>query len=235
MANGRVTRIICAADPRGSAAAVEQLLEAEPDADALALVGDLGGGDDRQHSYQSIFKALAEGRRPAYWVPGPADAPVEDYLREAANIEIVRPDLRGVHGTAALGPDGHVVFAGIGGEVSDDPEAAREERERLRYARWEAEYRLKVINELDEHQLVLLFSTRPAHKGHDTPGSEALAELIATYRARLAVSPGDPASEVIGRSLIVTPGSLAEGSYAVADLSAHDAELKELAASPAHA
>jgi len=91
-------------------------------------------------------------------------------------------------------------------------------------------YRLKVLREFDEHQLVLAFSTPPAHKGAGTPGSEALTELIGTYRPRLVVCGGERRSELIGRSLVVAPGRLAGGHFAVADLHSHQVEAGELSA-----
>ena len=45
---------------------------------------------------------------------------------DAHDVGIVHPAVHGVHGTAALAPDGHVVFAGLGGTIDDDPDAARE-------------------------------------------------------------------------------------------------------------
>ena len=116
------------------------------DAQAIAVVGNLGAGSDAPQSQRAVFRALAAARRPVFWVPGPDDAPVAAYLREAHSIEVVYGDLHGVHGTAALAP-GRVVVAGLGGEISDDPDAPREEIERLRYPRWEAEYRLKLLRE----------------------------------------------------------------------------------------
>lgn len=228
----RVTRVLCAAGPRGSAEAVARLLEAagELDVQAVAVVGDLSGGPDRAADYRALFQTLGRAGRPAYWVPGPADAPIEDYLREAQNIEVTFPFVRGVHGTAAFAPDGHIVFAGFGGHVSDDPAEPREELQALRYPRWEPEYRLKVRRELHEHQLVLLLSTPPAHKGLGTAGSEELAELVNTHRPRLVVCGGERGAEMLGTSLVVAPGSLADGRYAVADLHAKEAELGELAA-----
>jgi uncharacterized protein len=227
---GRVTRLICAADPAGSGRALELLLDAARDrqAHAIALVGDLGGGEDRPDSYRSLFEMLASSELPAFWVPGPGDVPVEDCLREAHNIEVVFPFLHGVHGTAAFAP-GYVLFAGIGGEVSDELDAPRDERERLRYPRWEAEYRLKLINEFDEHERVLLFWSQPAHKGRGIPGSEVLAELVNTYGPRLVVCGGERRSEVLGRSVVVAPGSLGEGHYAVANLQSRQVELEEFA------
>jgi Icc-related predicted phosphoesterase len=231
MATERVTRILCAANPAGSVEALEALFEGTQDSgvDALALVGNLGGSDGGE-SLRSAFKALARMQRHTYWVPGPNDAPIETYLREAANIEVVAQPLRGVHGGLAFSADGHLVFAGLGGEVSDDPDAPRDESDHLRYPRWEAEYRLKVLQELDEHGFVLLFWTPPAHKGLNRPGAEVLAELIATHRPRLAVSAGEPAKELIGRTLVVSPGNLQDGEYAIADLHSGDVEFERLTA-----
>jgi hypothetical protein len=230
MADRRVTRVLCAASPAGSADAIAALLQETEDSDvqALALVGDLSGAGDGD-SLRSMFKALAGSGRAAFWVPGPGDAPIESYLREAANIEIVAPYLRGVHGLAAFA-DAHTVFAGFGGEVDDDPGASRDEIDRLHYPRWEPEYHLKLLRELDEHQLVMLFCTPPAHKGHGIAGSDVLAELIATYRPRLVVTGGDRRTELIGRTLVVAPGSLRDGHYAIADVYDGKADLHDLKA-----
>ncbi len=219
------------ADPRGDIRAVEQLLDAadELDVHAVAVVGDLGAGRDKPAGYAALFRALRAGGRQAFWVPGPADAPVEGYLREAYNVEIVHPFLHGVHGTAAFSSD-HLVFAGHGGEVSDEPGGPRDEHERLRYPRWEPEYRLKLLRGLKPRQLVLLFATPPAHKYGGGGGSQALSELVNTYRPRIVVCGGEPGSFMLGRSLVVAPGPLTEGRYAVADVREREAELEELGA-----
>jgi Icc-related predicted phosphoesterase len=124
----RVTRLLCAAEPRGSAEAIERLRDVAADGavDATVIVGDLGGGPDRSKSHRSVFRALVGVGSPVYWVPGPGDAPISVYLREAYNIEIVSPLLRGVHGTLAFKP-GQPIVAGMGGEISDDPGASRHE------------------------------------------------------------------------------------------------------------
>ncbi|MEA2176994.1 MAG: uncharacterized protein QOG77_291 [Solirubrobacteraceae bacterium] len=227
----RLNRILCAADPRGDIGAIERLLSAAADqeADALAVVGDLAEGGARA-SHRKVLSALAASRLPTFVVPGPGDAPVAFYLREVHDAAIARPDLHGVHGTAAVAPDGHLVFAGLGGEIDDDPEGPRDEEQRLRYPRWEAEYRTEIVAEFDGQQPVLLFTTPPAHKGTGPPGSEVLAELVATYRARLVVCGGERNTGMLGRTLVVAPGSLGEGRFAVADLSAREARLCDLAA-----
>ena len=235
MARTRVTRILCVVDPRGDVPALERAMAVahERDVQAVALVGDLSGPRATTEDYRAVFRALADANLPAYWVPGPGDAPIAEYLREAQNVEVVYPYLHGVHGTIAFTPDQHVLVAGMGGDISDDPDAPRDETERLRYPRWEPEYRLKLIRELPEHQLVLLFATPPAHKGHGMPGSEVLTELIASHRPRLVVSGGERGSELIGRSLVVAPGSLGDGYYAIADLHTHEVELEDLAGAAA--
>jgi len=227
----RLTRLVCAADPGGSTEAIAAVVEAaeRDDAQAIAVVGNLGAGSASPQSQRAVFRALAAAGRPVFWVPGPDDAPVAAYLREAHSIEVVHRGLHGVHGTAALAP-GQVVVAGLGGEISDDPDEPRDEIDRLRYPRWEAEYRLKLLREWPEHERVLLFHTRPEHKGLGTAGSDAIAELIGTLRPRVVVCGGDPSSELLGRSLIVAPGRASDGHYAVVDLHKREARLAELQA-----
>jgi uncharacterized protein len=225
----RLTRLVCAADPGGSVEAIAAVVEAaeRDDAQAIAVVGNLGAGGASPQSQRAVFRALAAADRPVFWVPGPDDAPVAAYLREAHSIEVVYGDLHGVHGTAALAP-GQVVVAGLGGEIADDADEPRDEIERLRYPRWEAEYRLKLLREWPEHERVLLFHTHPEHKGLERAGSDAVAELIGTFRPRVVVCGGDPSSEVLGRSLIVAPGRALDGRYAVVDLHKREARLAEL-------
>jgi uncharacterized protein len=227
MTDRRFTRVLCATGPEGSAEAAGRLVELARtrEADALAIVGGLGAGGPE--ALRGVFRSLGAAEPPVYWVPGPSDAPAADYLREAYNAEIAFPSLHGVHGTIAFSPDRHVIFAGLGGEVSDDVDEAREETERLRYPRWEAEYRLKLLRELGDHQLALLFWTAPLHKRENGSGSEALAELALTYRARLVVCGGPQAVRTLGRTLVVSPGSFADGQYAMADLHTGEAELEQ--------
>jgi uncharacterized protein len=231
MSGRRVSRILCAAEPRGSAGPVEQLLGAcrDADAQAVAIVGDIGGGDDRTASYRAVLRALGRDGRPAFWLPGPGDAPLGALLQEAYNMEVVHPSLHGVHGTAAFA-DEHVVVAGLGGQVSDDPDATRDEQQTVRYPRWEAEYRLRILREMPEHRLALMFWTPPAHKGRGEVGSEALAELVNTYRPRVVVCGGERGSETLGRTLVVAPGALGDGHYAIAHVHDRTAKLASFAA-----
>jgi Icc-related predicted phosphoesterase len=225
----KVRRILCAADPAGSESAVETLAAAAEsrDVDAIAVVGDIGA-HAAVEGYRLLLHALAASGRPSYWVPGPRDAPLDAYYRAAHAIETTHPALRGVHGTAALTPDGHLIVAGLGGEIDDDPGAARDEAEQLRYPRLEAEYRLTVLEAFDDHDRVLLFSSHPARRNDPGSGSETVAELINTYRPRLVICGGERGTETYGKgSLVVAPGSLQDGRYAVVDLHTREVELVE--------
>jgi Icc-related predicted phosphoesterase len=201
---------------RGDTDRLEALL-AETEADVVLVVGDLGQAWSKADTYRAIFKTLGGSKRPTFWVPGPVDAPLSEYLREAYNMELVFPSLRCVHGTLALGPS-NVLFAGMGGDIVDDPDAVRGEEAYLTYGGWEVEYRLKAIRDFDEHERILLFTTQPAHKGMHADGSEVLAELIKTYRPRLVVVAGDePEQRQLGKTPVICPGRLDRGSYALVD------------------
>ena len=212
-----IQKVLALGGINGDADLLENLFDelADEPIDAVAVVGDLGAPWSKADTYRALFKALGRADVAAFWVPGANDAPLADYLRESYNLEIAYPKLRGVHATAAVGPD-HVLFAGIGGEIRDDPETLRTEEALIRYPGWEAEYCLKVVGEFKDYPKVFLFTTRPAHKGLHDPGSDVLAELVNTYRPQIVVTAGDePSEERLGKSLVVSPGRLDRGSYAL--------------------
>jgi uncharacterized protein len=226
---GHVTKIVASCEPRGQSEEVERLLEAarEDGVEALALLGDLGT-EGVVREYARLLRTVGRANLPAFYVPGPGDAPFGKYLREAHNTEMVFPSVHGVHGTFAFAP-GYLIFAGIGGEVADDPSHEREELERLSYPGWEVEYRLKILRELKDYQKVFLFGTPPAHQGLHEGGSEILAELVKTYSPRLVLTSGESfRREHLGTSLVVAPGRLSEGKYALVDLSKVEVEAKRL-------
>jgi Icc-related predicted phosphoesterase len=230
-----IRKLLAVGSIRGALEPLKQLLERVSDleVDVVAVVGDLGAPSSKGDTYRAIFKALGKTAVPAYWVPGPTDAPISEYLRESYNIEIVYPQLHGVHGSATVGPS-NVVFAGMGGEIVDDPGAIRSEESLLRYPGWEAEYRLRVIQELGPPERVLLFTTRPAHKGLHEAGSEVLAELIKTYSPKLAIVSGEGATEErLAKTLVVCPGRIEQGIYSVVDFRDFSVEVGTLAREPA--
>ena len=136
-ADAKVTRILGTADPHGSTGVIERLLLAagEQRVDALAVVGDIGGGGDYRH----LFGALARTSWPVFWVPGPADVPLDRCMQEARDLERGYALVR-AHGSVVSAAGG-LLFAGFGGEITEDPPGRGPEK-RLHFARWEVEYRL---------------------------------------------------------------------------------------------
>jgi Icc-related predicted phosphoesterase len=227
----RIQRVLAVGPIRGAVEQLQRLLREERsglEVDAVAVVGDLGAAWSKPDTYRAVFRALGEADIPAFWIPGPMDAPISEYLRESYNMEVAFPHLRGIHGSAAVA-DGQLLFAGMGGEIVDDPEAPRVEEAMLRYPGWEAEYRLNVIDEFDQPMKVLLFATRPAHKGLHEAGSEVVAELINTYAPKIAIVAGEGASEErLGTTLVISPGRLDLGVYSVIDIHDGSVEVGEL-------
>lgn len=222
-------KLLALADVQGKIERLREVLDAEATSvDAVALVGDLAAPWSVKGNHREILQALGRLERPAFWVPGRNDAPLRRFLQDSHNAELVHPLLHGVHGTYATASGGGVV-AGIGGEIVDEPETVRAEDFLLRYPGWEAEYRLKLLSELNEQPAVLLFATPPEHKGLGDPGSQVVAELIKLHAPRVAVVGGGAArQERLARTLVVCPGRLADGDYALVNLQAATVEPRHL-------
>ncbi|MBX5457217.1 MAG: metallophosphoesterase [Thermogemmatispora sp.] len=225
-----VNTILATAEPSGQLEALERLMRQaqELDIQAVAILGNLAARSLSPRDYGRFFSLLAQSRLPTFYVPGPEDGPLALYLQEAAQIEVIYPYLHGVHGTFALAP-GYVVFTGMGGAITDDPQQAREEQESLRYPAWEVVYRLKFLSELKDYEKVFLFHTPPYHKGFHESGSPTLAELIKSYSPRLVLVSGpERKRELLGTSAVVAPGSLASGEYSIIDLQHQTVEGRTL-------
>jgi hypothetical protein len=182
-------------------------------------------------AYEAFFKGVGELKIPAFYIPGSHDAPIERYMREAFNHEIVFPHIRNVHKTFSI-YRGHYEIVGIGGEIT---EKEREERRILRYPRWEVEYHLKIIRDLRPLELIMLFHTPPYGGRLDLfngqhRGSEVVEDFIKTYDPTFAVvgSGAQPGEEIIGTSLVINPGSLKDGQYAIINLRRKEVRLATL-------
>jgi hypothetical protein len=215
-----VAKVVVASEPGGNIDLVRQLTEEAVNggADAIALLGSLAPKAKSPNIYGDLLKALAEPRLPAFYIPGPEDVPFSAFLRQAANFELVLSFVRGVHGTFALAP-GYVVFAGLGGTILDNPESPRDETHGLRYPGWEAEYRLKFLQDMKDYEKIFMFATPPEHKGQHQTGSSVVAELVKTHNPRLVLIAGREQKQILlGNSLIVCPGMLTDGQFVFANV-----------------
>ena len=227
---GSTSKIIAASGPNGNIEAVRQLGEEARGfgATAIALLGSLTYKNAMRGEYERVLRALGEARLPAFYVPGPEDGPFCEFLRAAASFEVVYSKVRGVHSTFAMGP-GHVVWSGMGGTIEDHPETIRDEGESLCYPGWEVEYRLKFLQELKDYEKVFLFTTSPEHKGLREKGSSLLAEIIKSHNPRLVlIGGGEPKEHTVGKSTVVSLGSLAKGNFTVIDLRKREVTARTL-------
>ncbi len=174
--------------------------------------------DDDAQSINRFFGFLNALGVPVYIVPGKNDAPERFFLQAAFNTEIVAPHVYMVHRSfAPLG--GNVVVAGFGGEITHDE---REHEFFLRYPGWEAEFSLDFLRHLDQEK-ILLFHTPPTDKlkGEEGDiGHEIVGHIIKTYDPRFAVASrqsGRKGKLVVGNTMVVCPGRLSEGYYAILD------------------
>jgi hypothetical protein len=228
--SGRLRTLFVMAEIRGRLDLLGRLLDKlrESGADAVAVVGDLGAPWSKPSVHRKALQMLAQTETPAFWVPGRWDGPLREYLPESSSIELVHPSLHGVHGAAAVGP-GNVLFAGMGGLIDDDPHALAGEQLLVHYPGFEVERRFKLIDAPDVQQKVFLFSTPPAHKGLGTRGSEIVAEVVKTYRPRIAVVAGERAGHLpLGTTLVVWPGRAEIGWHGLVDVRARTVFFRRL-------
>ncbi len=173
--------------------------------------------DDDAASLGRFFQVLSSLGVPACLVPGRTDAPERLFLQAACNAEIVAARIYNVHRSfAPLG--GNWIAAGFGGEITE------EERDHdffLRYPGWEAQFSLEFLRHLDQDR-ILVFHTPPADEllGRPTGGHQIVGHILKTYSPRIAfcASPGGRRGKLtLGNTLVVFPGRLAEGDYAIVD------------------
>jgi Icc-related predicted phosphoesterase len=151
-------------------------------------------------------------------VPGAHDAPEARVLPIMTGLDWTERHLHCVHGMAV--PMSELAIAGFGGQVT---EHEREIDEALRYPGWEVEYRMAFLSQLDQSLLLLVFHHPPANVRELEPldergGSEVVTELIGTWKPGVAVAAGPrPGRGMHGTTVVVSPGRLDRGEYAVFD------------------
>ncbi len=185
---------------------------------------DLGHPDvarersDDAESLARFFRTLRELKVPVYLIPGRNDAPERFFLQAAFNSEVVAANIYMVHRSFAPWRRNFVV-AGFGGEITH---GEREHEALLLYPGWEAQFSLDFVRHLDQDK-ILLFHTPPVDKfeepgGH--PGHDAVSHIIKTYEPKFAIcsrAGGPKGKMMVGTTLVVCPGQLSEGEYALLD------------------
>jgi Icc-related predicted phosphoesterase len=173
--------------------------------------------DNDAQSLNRFFRLLSSLGVPACLVPGRTDAPERLFLQAACNAEIVAARVYNVHRSfAPLGSNW--IVAGFGGEITEEE---RDHTFFLRYPGWEAQFSLEFLRHLDQDRILLLH-TPPADEleGRPTGGHQIVSHILKTYSPAFAFC-ASPASRrgklTLGNTLVVFPGRLADGDYAILD------------------
>jgi hypothetical protein len=148
-------------------------------------------------------------------IPGPEDTPLDDFLRMGMHAEVEFPNLHLVHGT--LLEKGDVAISGIGGHVSEECAYERDVCSRVM-----AEYWLRPLWTAKQPHRILLLPAPPPGALGGADGKRLAGDLIDSYHPGLCVVHGltDHRGTLrIGKTLIVNPGALVDGSAAVVDWS----------------
>lgn len=170
--------------------------------------------------YARFMELLGALHLPTYIVPGHLDAPERSFLHASLNCGGVAPTVALVHRSfAAMGR--HFLVAGLGGRLTPDK---HETVWTIDYPFWEAALSFDFSHRLD-HAHILLFHTPPAGTNLDLDhgkhvGAPVVNALIKAYQPQIVCcghALNGQGKAVLDNSLVVNPGPLAEGYYAVID------------------
>lgn len=148
-------------------------------------------------------------------IPGPLDTPLEEFVRMGMHAELDQPKLRVVHLTPAEHDD--MIVVGLGGQLCDGPACEPDS-----ISRTMAEYGLRRLPEARQTRKVLLLSEPLGGTSRGGHPHDLCGDLIRSLHPSLCAVAGPTATaggERWGRTLVVNPGWLADGSAALVDWS----------------
>jgi Icc-related predicted phosphoesterase len=170
--------------------------------------------------YVRFLAILGDLDLPCYLVPGHLDAPERLFLQASLNHEAVAPGVVQVHRSfAQLGRN--FVVAGFGGRLTED---TRETVWAIECPSWEAELGFDFLRRLDQDQMLLLHMP-PTGTDLDLEngkhvGAPVVNTLIKMYHPKVVFcghALDGQGKTIIGTSLVVNPGPLSQGYYALVD------------------
>lgn len=174
---------------------------------------------DDAESVTRFFHSLDRLGVPVFIVPGRNDAPERFFLQAAFNSEVVEKNIHTVHRSFAPLGRGFVV-AGFGGEVTAQE---RDHEFFLMYPGWEAQFSLDFLRHLEQVKIFVAHTSpaTPFEGEHKSNGHEAISHILKTYSPHLAVCSrphGEKGKVIVGTTLVVSPGHLCKGDYAIIDV-----------------
>jgi len=188
--------------------------------------------------YHTFYETARKIDLPLFTIPGNVDSPLDQYIKigweemkiERSEIHKKNSKLHIVHSNFfALDKD--FTVTGFGGEITEQD---KEDYFVLQFPRWEADYGLNFLSNIPSPK-ILLSHTPPVgtldlddgkHKG-----CQVVNDLIQTHQPKWVFcghAHGARGKEIIGDSIVVNPGSLKNGFYALVDTDKEKVELKTL-------
>lgn len=180
--------------------------------------------------YHTFYESMRKIDLPLFTIPGNVDSPLDQYIKIGWEEMKRNSKLHIVHSSFfALGKD--FIVTGFGGEITQQ---GKEEYFVLQFPRQEVEYGLNFLSNIPSPK-ILLSHTPPVgtldlddgkHKG-----CEVVNDLIERYHPKWIFcghAHGARGKEIMGDSIIVNPGSLKNGFYALVDTKKEKVELKTL-------
>ncbi len=179
--------------------------------------------------YHTFYDNMRKIDLPFFTVPGNVDSPLRQYYMIALEQMERYPKLRVVHGSLS-GLKGRFAVLGFGGEITEDE---GEDHFVLQYRRRDVEPHFGMLAILSSK--ILLFHTPPIgsldlddgkHKG-----SKVVIDLIERCKPHWVFcghAHGARGKEIIGDTIVVNPGALKNGFYALVDTDKKTVELKTL-------
>jgi Icc-related predicted phosphoesterase len=169
-------------------------------------------------SYRRFMEEMARFRGTVRVVPGHRDAPFENFLRSALRDADANSHVGLVH-QSFINAGRDFVLVGFGGDITPDE---RETGLVNRFPAWEMAYHFEVMQHLPQEPILLTHYPPLAEEidlvDGEHVGSPELRDLIESYRPAYVFcghAVGSQGIEAVGDSVVINPGTLTEGNYAI--------------------
>ena len=161
------------------------------------------------HFYETFFSFLDQLSMPVFVVPGNMDAPESLFLKASAN------KIHNIHKTLVIEP---VTIAGFGGQITEDKEEATFV---LQYSRRQV---IEVMNDVTAEIKILITHSPPISTLSFEDGQEKgslvindIVNLLNPHYVFCGHAHKSQGAEWIKATLVVNPGALKYGNYAVVE------------------
>lgn len=164
-------------------------------------------GPEEGRFIERFFETLGQLNIFTAVIPGPADGPLEDFLRIGMHAETEYPGIHLAHATLIEKRD--IAVCGIGSALAEGPMVDLD-----RFSRTMAEYHLRSLRAATQPHKILLLGVPPTGALGGDQGNPLAADLIDSYHPALCVALGPSehrGTQRIGSSLVINPGLLADG------------------------